>query len=154
MKRGKKIMLTIYNDDIYNYIDENIEMIRGYLIDNGRDPQPNEIEDAVYELLNDDWAELRQSFINYDKNNEYDYILCAGVLGLWYGKRKAAARFNSLYDATVSCMYDSNIFYVKNKNAALSLKAYHHDGINNFKFYKVIKGKKYAIKYNDIIKLF
>ena len=100
--------------------------------------------------MQNDIIYLREDIANFDEFIPYEKILIVADLGLWYGRKQFTTTVASLYEAISKASEDYNTFYFKNKNATLSLKAIHHDGTNNFKFYKIIKGKKYAIKYNDI----
>lgn len=139
----------IFNDSISDYIDNYKSDILEYLNEKDIDPQPCEIEDAAQELINCDWLDLLNEIKIFDNLNNCDVVI-RGSLGLWYGRRKVKARFKSLYDAIVSAFYDNNILYFNNSRCALSLDAYHHDGTNKLKFYKVIQGKEKAITINDL----
>lgn len=103
--------------------------------------------------LNDDaiYNDITRAFINFDKNNTGGVFIVYD-LGLWHGRRQGTAYKRSLNDAIMLCLQDYNMIYFNKKNTTLSLAAHHHDGVNCFKFYKIIKGKKYAIKYADIIR--
>lgn len=106
----------------------------------------------LYNDQNDefDYTILKENILHFDKNASYDNIIVFASLGLWYGRRQAHKEFKTLYDAVTLCAEDENKLYFKRKNTTLMLDALHHDGCNVFKFYKVIKGKKYAIKLNEI----
>lgn len=140
-----------YSDDVMEYVTDNEKEIKEYLKsidediteDNIYKQAQNEIEDAYFNLL----SCLRE----YKLKNSYDEILIVADLGLWYGRRKATKKIDDLVIALGYCMEDVNKLYFKNKNSTLNLQAYHHDGVNNFKFYKVIKNKKYAIKLSDLL---
>ena len=103
------------------------------------------------DALNDDGVELENIINNFDDLFIYDSILCIADLGLWYGRRQGQKHFKNLYDAIQSCAYDYNKLYFDKKNTTLKMSATHHDGVNYYKFYKVINNKKYAIKFNDLI---
>lgn len=87
---------------------------------------------------------------NFDKNIKYDQILCCADFGLWYGRRQATANFNNLFTAFYKCIEDCNTVYYDNKNTTLKLKAIHHDGVNYYKFYKIVNNRKKAIKLNEL----
>ena len=139
----------IFNDSISDYIDNYKSDILDFLQLNDIESQPCEIESAAQELINCDWMDLLDNISIFDNLNNCDVVI-RGSLGLWYGRRKVKARFNSLYAAIVSAFHDSNILFVNNSRCTLSLEAYHHDGCNKYKFYKVINGKEKAITINDL----
>ena len=103
-----------------------------------------------YQASEEGAEDLKELFNNYESKRNYEKILICADLGLWYGRRAGRKEFNNINDCIFKFCEDYNIFYFKNKNATLTLAAYHHDGVNIFKFYKIIKNKKYAIKYNDL----
>lgn len=146
--------IILFNDSLYDYIENNKNDIINYLKENDIDPTVNNIDDAASDFINFDYVDFIKAIQRYDNTTVYDYIVITGSLGLWYGRRNIKVHFNSLYDAVVSAMQDNNKLYFKRKNCTLSLSAYHHDGENIHQFYKIVKGKKYAIKYNDLIDLF
>jgi len=139
-------MIVLYNSDVCDYIDNNKKYVNEYM-------QENNIKDiytAAYNLIDIDYYYLK------DLLNSY---CCARIrvfarLGLWYGIQTGRKDFRSLIAAFYHCCdgYDSIKIYFKNKNSTMTIEARHHDGVNLFKCYKVIKGKKYAIKYSDIMK--
>jgi len=102
-------------------------------------------------LLNDFGDDLEDAVKNYDNKSKYDCVLVVANLGLWYGRRQAQKTFKNLYTALQTCAEQENKVYFDNKKTTLKLNAYHHDGINLFKFYKVVNGRKYAIKYNNLL---
>lgn len=146
MKKEK----VIYNDSLYDYIENNKSDIIEFLNEEGVDPTPNAIEDAAANMIDDDALYLADLIKNFDKKIKYKKIVVVGVLGLWYGKRAVKAKFNDLHHAFYKCIEDTNKAYFI-ANSTLQLDAIHHDGINKFKFYKVVNGKQYAIKFDEFM---
>lgn len=145
-------MITIYNDDIYEFIQKNEEYLKIQLKDNDEKISDENIEKAAEFLIDDDAMILRDYIKIFDEYAKYNKIIVIADLGLWYGRRKASKKFDSLFHAFYACIEDNNHVYFKNKNATLQLSATHHDGCNNFKFYKIINNKKYAIKIDELTK--
>lgn len=143
--------LTIYNDDINEYVTDNKQFIINSLNELELTINDENITAEAATMIDNDGDELKQMIMSYDKTNKYDCVLCVADLGLWYGRRKASKHFKTLYDAFYTCVYDTNKVYFNKANQTLKLQACHHDGVNYYKFYKVINGKKYAINYNDFI---
>lgn len=144
----KDNLRVLFMDDINAYIDLYKSDIIEFLNNNDMDLTPCNIEDGASELISADYEYFMDSVLHFDLSN-YDYILIDIKLGLWSGERVFKAKTKTLKEAITKALQDINIIYIKN-NSTLQLSASHHDGENNFKFYKVIHGKKYAIKYNDI----
>ena len=140
---------VLFLDDTYAYIDIYRRDILEYLAEYDIDPMPDNIEDAALEMISADIETIKESIKNFDTKNNYK-IYVAASLGLWRGVVHGHAVYNNLYDAIFNQAQDINILYFKDKRSALTLDASHHDGTNNFKFYKVVNGKRYAIKYNDL----
>jgi len=151
MKKENKI-IKVYSDDLYEYVNENKQRIYEYLRENDIDAQPNNIEDAGAELLQYDY-EYMQECINKIDLGAHSKILVVFSLGLWNGTRNGSAYCDTLAEAIFRGAYDINEIYFKNKNCTLSMNAYHHDGVNNYKFYKIVNGRKRAIKYNEFFNL-
>ena len=143
-------MIILFNDDVIEYIEKNKADIAESIKEDDRYPTAEAIEEEAYSWIKTDWDYLRDDVATFDEVSQYTKIIIEGDLGLWYGRRKIVAKCDTLFEALTKAMEDYNTLFFKNKNATLQLKAIHHDGVNYFKFYKVIKGKKYAIKYNDI----
>ena len=97
-----------------------------------------------------DYYELKENILSFDNKTNYEKIIVFANLGLWYGRRAGVKKFNTLFDAISFCTEDANKLFYTTKNSTLKLEAIHHDGVNYFKFYKLIKGKKYAIKINEL----
>ena len=144
-------MIILYNDDLYAYKKLNNKAILEYLKENGIDPTPNATEAAALELINIDYEDLIYNIKRYDEKNE-NKIYIDACLGLWRGRVKGFKIVNNLYDAIVSCCEDINIIYFDNLKNTLRIGAQHHDGLNEFKIYKLVNGHKKAIKYNDLIR--
>lgn len=145
-------MFTIYDDDAYKIIEKYKADIRQAIKDNDGIPDAETIQAEAREWIAADYQSLCDDVNNFDETTPAQKIYVVASLGLWYGRRNASAVFTSLYAALHRCFEDYNTLYFKDKRSTLTLKAYHHDGLNLFKFYKIIKGKKYAIKYADIIR--
>ena len=144
-------MIYIYNDDAVKYTDENKEDLKEYLNEQGI-----EINDTnlIYQASNEiqsNYEDIKNMVALFDSHKNYDKILVVASLGLWYGRRTGSKKIDTLQAGLFSLFEDVNAIYFKNKNSALTLRATHHDGENFFRFYKVVNGKKYAIKYADII---
>ena len=146
-------MIILYTDDadaiIRNYKSDLVAEIK----ENGNEPT----DEAIYNLANDyitsDGELLKRQFDAFDNryktNKRNCKILIEATLGLWYGKKKAKGVFDNLADC-LNYLEDLNTFYFEKKNTTLTLKAVHHDGVNYFKIYKLINGKKRAINYLEI----
>ena len=148
-------MKIIYNSDLYAFIENNRKYIIDCLINNEIDPQPNEIENCAIDLLQDEYDNLLSCIKEYDAKNSFDYIMVVGSLGLWNGRRPIKAKTNTLYNAFTRCMsYDNQLIYFKNKANTLTIEDNHHDGTNVYRLYKVVNGKKCAIKYNDLLECY
>lgn len=143
----------LYTSDIYAYMDLYQNDIKEYLESLDIDPQPNEIEDAAYNFIEEDLNYLKELIINFDNENNTK-ILIAADLGLWYGRRKATKICDNLYSAVFNsgCLEDINIIYFEDDKNTLTLEAAHHDGNNKFKFYIYQNGRKKAIKFSDLVK--
>ena len=141
----------IYTDDVYTYMNNNTDSILEYLNDNEIEPHPNNKEDAALQLMDDDYLHLTDLINNFDKTNNNKILVC-GVLSLWYGSIKVKKNFDSLFNAVFKCYEDVNEFYFLDNKSTLTLNAAHHDGVNTFKFYKVVNGKKRAITFNDLMR--
>jgi len=152
MKKENKI-IKVYSDDIYNYIDLRRADILEYLNENDIDATPDNIEDCAYMFIDDDKQYLYECIAHFDKHAKYNKILVAFSLGLWNGTRNGRAYCKTLSEAIHKASEDINEIYFNNKNSALSMNACHHDGENNYKFYKIVNGKKYAIKYAEFMQL-
>lgn len=139
----------IYNDNIIDVIDENKSLLIDSLKDNDAEPTETNIINEAQSMIDDDANNLRETIRNFDIVNKYK-ILVVASLGLWYGCRAATKIFDSLECAIYPCLEDVNTIYFKKSNTTLTLDATHHDGNNNFKFYKVVKGKKYAITFKEL----
>ena len=105
----------------------------------------------IYNDVMDNAEELQDIIHTFDLCIDYDAILCEASLGLWYGRREAKKTFKSLYLALTTCAYDDNEIFFINHNSTLNMRSIHHDGVNNYKFYKLINNKKYAIKIKDVL---
>lgn len=146
-------MLTIYNDDLYDFIDNNKSDLISAIKDDDGTPDNATIINYASDWIAADYDYLCDDVSRFDEITQAQKIYIDASLGLWYGRRKASATFKTLYEAIRKCFLDSNKLYFKNKNTTLTLEASHHDGVNVYKFYKIIKGKKYAIKYGDIMRI-
>lgn len=149
-KENKKIV--VFTDDIYDYMQNNKNDILNYLSDNDIDATPDNIEDGASELLQCDYDYFTDLINNFDLGT-YDKILVIYSLGLWNGTRNGCAYCKTLSEAIQKASEDINEVYFNNKNSTLSMNACHHDGENNYKFYKIVNGKKYAIKYAEFMQL-
>lgn len=136
----------IYNDDLSEYIKQN----NVYFDDIASD----DVLTQAYADINAIFDDLKNALLQYDNSATYEKIYCVASFGLWYGRKNGSKYFNNLYDALLSCLADGNIIYFKKSNTTLMLEAFHHDGKNIFKYYKVINGKKRAIVYDDLLKCF
>ena len=145
-------MFIIYDDDAYKIIEKYKADIRQAVKDNNETPDAETIQAEAQAWINADYQNLCDDVTRFDETTQAQKIYVVASLGLWYGRRRASATFTSLYAALHRCFEDYNTLYFKDKRSRLVLKAYHHDGVNIFKFYKIINGKKYAIKYGDIIR--
>lgn len=144
---------VLYMSDVYAYIDLYKKDIINTLIDYKIDPQPNEIEDEAQFMIDNDYDEMITLINTYDYKIKYDYIEVVYSLGLWYGRRQGKTRFKTLKEAIEAGSYDINIIYFKNNRSTLTKDAAHHDGSNSYKYYKVIKGKRYAIKSDELLNI-
>ena len=144
----------IYNDDPAAYIDDNKQLIIESLKDNELLINDNNILNEAINILSDEYFVFCDCLKEYDNKNKYDYILCFASLGLGYGKRQGKKTFADLKSAIFYCFEDYNKVYFDKSNTTIKAAAIHHDGVNNFTFYKVVNGKKYAIKLNDILSCF
>lgn len=140
-------MIVIYNDDLSAYIDANKEYIKDFLNDMQIFINDETITEQAQSEIIEGYSELLNDVANFDKTTQYNKILCVASLGLWYGTKKAQRYFKDLKSALY--FEDQNKLYFKNKNSTLTLQAVHHDGVNIFKFYKIVDGKRYAIKNKD-----
>lgn len=162
MKRGLKTMINynnlkvLYVDDMhaiqYIFKNEINDALNDYYEDYEKINPDNIIREAEY-IIEGLYNDMLTLINTYDYKIKYDYIIVVAELGLWYGKRKALAKFNTLKDALKSGSYDTNIIYFNNERETLTKESQHHDGQNKYKYYKVVNGKKYAIKYNDLINI-
>lgn len=148
MKKQSKNII-IYSDDLNEYIENNNDVIIDYLNDNELSVNYTNKAEAAASLIDEDWLELADAIKRFDNKIKYNKIYVEASLGLWYGRIKAHGSFTSLFNAVYKCCEDSNTFYFKNNNTTLQLDAIHHDGGNCFKFYKVVNGRKHAIKINE-----
>ena len=140
--------ITIFNDDLNEYIDAYGDDIKADLIEqNDAEPTADEISDEAQRRINNDADELNEVLKHYDAHNDYKKIVVVASFGLWYGRRQARGEFKTLAEAVARCVYDYNEFYYTSKSSTLNLCAIHHDGRNYYKFYAVDKnGKQRAIK--------
>lgn len=145
-----KKQIIIYNDDICEYIKNNENFLINELKNNDDDVNESNIYEAAHMFINDDYDALCEYIKEFDKKNNNKILVCA-CLGLWYGKRQVKAKFNNLHDALINCYEDVNKVFFTNKKSTLNIEAAHHDGLNIFKFYKLVNGKKRAINYDDLI---
>lgn len=141
---------VLYMDDVNAYI----HLYKNDIINNLIEREEEASEDAIYNeaeyMINDDYLSLADLIKEFDiKNNCKIYVDAS--LGLWRGVVHGHAVFNSLHNALFNHVEDINIIYFKNNRCTLQLDASHHDGSNNFKFYKIINNKKYAIKAEDLL---
>ena len=144
-------MLVIYNDDLYSFIEQYKKDIIEDLKNNDEIINDENIEKYARSIIDDDFYSVKSALNTIDNlNNGNVKILCVASLGLWYGRREGKKIFNSLSDAVFSLTEDYNTIYFKTKKSTLSLEAIHHDGTNNFKFYELRGGKKYAINYDSV----
>lgn len=111
-------------------------------------------DDAITEQataeISEQYDEIKNAVKSFDNKKQYNKIYCVASLGLWSGRKRCTGCAASLEKAMFYLFEDQNKVFFKNKNSTLTLEAIHHDGANIFKFYKVVNGKKCAIKYNDI----
>lgn len=147
-KENKKIV--VFTDDIYDYMQNNKKYILEYLSNNDIDATPDNIEDGAHALIDFDFDYFTDLINNFDLS-AYDKILVVYSLGLWNGTRHGSAYCDTLAEAIQKSAYDINEVYFNNKKSTLSMNACHHDGENNYKFYKIVNGKKYAIKYAEFM---
>lgn len=143
-------MYNFYYDDVNQYITENKQILIDEITENNTAATDENIYQLAAERINDINIMLNSCLREYDAKHDNKIIVVAS-LGLWYGRREATKIFNNLYDAFYSCVYDVNYLYFKNINSTMNLKSAHHDGVNYYKFYKLVNGKKYAIKLNDLL---
>jgi len=145
-------MYTFYHDDAYRYMQENKETIKDEIKENNEALYID--DDMLYRQAADDLDYLYYDLVNclkeYDLKND-NKILIVASLGLWYGRRQATAVINNLYNAVHKCLQDQNELYFEKNNTTLNIKASHHDGVNYYKLYKLVNGRKYAIKLNDLL---
>lgn len=144
-------MLKLFDDDLSNYLNIYSADIINALKENDTEPTPQNIDAYAMDQIENDASDVICGLKFYNKITEYENIYVVADLGLWYGRRKAFKYFNNLHDAVTFCFEASNTLYFKNKKSTLTLCAAHHDGVNIFKFYKVINNKRRAITYNEII---
>lgn len=121
--------------DLYTLKEE--EEFLEFLREEYGDDDDNLIERA-YEIVNDYfWDDFgKNGNIAYSSLKNTKCVL-KGELGLWDGKHKICPmEFNSIEEAILACMEDSNEIY-EDQYGNLCINAYHHDGMNHF----VIKRK-------------
>lgn len=144
-------LIIIYLDDVSAYIHICKDDINDYLKANKMDLTDfDSIEDCATYFINCDLDLLKENIINFDMS-DYDKILVEAKIGTWRGSFSGHAYYVNLYNAVIDNMQDVNIVFYDRKNTTLQLKASHHDGDNTFKFYKIVKGKKRAIKSIDFL---
>ena len=144
----------IFNDDIQNLIDNDKNIIIDYLNDYDININDVNIRSAADDIIKNEYDDLVAALNAYDKKTKYNYIFVDGDLGLWYGRRHATRNFKTLKDAIMFCFEDQNIVFYEKRNTTISLQAVHHDGCNIFKYYKVVNGKKRAIRFHDLIEAY
>lgn len=142
--------ITIYNDDICEYIDKYSDDIKNALHDDDMQINDENIQYYASFYIADDLIQLKELLKAYDEQNNNSKYIVVGSLGLWYGRRKIKATFTSLHNAIFKCFEDVNKVYFYNNAATIQIDANHHDGCNNFKIYKLVNGKRRAIKYLDM----
>lgn len=143
-------MIIIYTDDAFKYVEDNKEFLIEELQNKDADVTDDALYEEAYRCIEDDGEYLKDILTSYDRRSNNDGVCVEASLGLWYGRRAATARFNSLNDAFYRCIEDYNTVFFKRVNSTMTLKAAHHDGVNVFKFYALRGGKKYAITFNDM----
>lgn len=143
--------ITVYNDDLYTFINNNLEDIKNWLHDD-EEPQTDEnIQAYAQYYINDDFEQLNILLNAYDEKHTNAKYIVVGSLGLWYGRRAIKnASFTSLKNAVFKCFEDVNTVYFFNNAATIQIDAAHHDGVNRFKIYKLVNGRRKAIKYIDL----
>lgn len=141
-------MITIYDDSVSEYVQNNEAYIIECLKDNDIEPSLKNIDNFALNCIEDDLTQLKQAAQYFDNVGNYDNIVIEAVLGLWNGKKYGTKQFKTLASCFLQYREELNTFYFKRKNSTLTLAAYHHDGTNIFKFYYVKNGKKYAINYD------
>lgn len=144
----------IYNDDINEYINSNLDIIKDVLQDHELPLVDENITSEAVNLIDMDYTDLLNMLGAYENKNNFDYILCLADLGLWYGRRKASKTFSDLKTAITYCFEDYNKVYFDKSNTTIKASCCHHDGVNNFTFYKVVNGKRKAITYKDVVKCY
>ena len=143
-------MIKIYDDNIIDYVYNYKKDIIASLKDNDIIVNDENIQAEAQAWIDSDAEYLKEIITHYDNYYDNNIIYIDASLGLWYGRKKAHKTVTSLYSGIFSLIQDVNTLYFMRKNGALTLKAIHHDGVNYFKFYRIVDGKKYAIKYDDI----
>lgn len=145
--KNKKI---IFDDDIIKYMDQNNDLIINELQERDMVIDESNALQVAHDLINYDYEDIMQAIKDFEKKYNIESVYVHACFGLWYGKRQAHATFKSLIDAISRAMYDVNMLYFSRKGATLALDSYHHDGCNNYKFYYLKNGKKYAITYDKL----
>lgn len=148
-KKNKEYIL--YSDDILYYIDNFMDDIKESLNYYEIEINNHNIATEAATQINNLYEDLLSCLRMFDNLTYYNKICVCADLGLWYGRRTASKTFNNLVDAVRYCAEDLNKLYFKDNKQTLTLNASHHDGTNIFKFYKIVDGKKYAIKCNDVL---
>ena len=143
--------ITIYNDDVIQFIEDNTENIKNWLHDDDEPETEENIQAYAQYYIDDDLEQLDILLTAYDEKNTNAKYIIDGCLGLWYGCRKIKnTYFTSLKNAVFKCFEDINKVYFLNNNTTIQIESHHHDGCNNFKIYKLVNGKRKAIKYIDL----
>lgn len=145
-------MVTIYTNNLYMFIAQKINYIIAYLNDNNEKINDGTIQNAARDMIASDYNDLKNALSLFDNvYNVNNKILVVGSWTIGRGCYAYKKYFNSLYDAIMTLSIRNNTIYFKNKNSTMQLEVEYNHGINNYKFYAVVKGKKQAIKLNDII---
>lgn len=146
-------MFVIYYDDVCEYVNNNKEYLIDLLNDIGDPISDEAIQQQAENEINEGSDNLKSTVQFFDNITKYNKIIVVASLGLWYGTRTVKKCFNSLYDALFNSrgvFQDVNKLFFKDKRGTLTLNAIHHDGVNVLKFYKIVNGKRCAIKYDEI----
>ena len=146
---------VIFTDDVCKYV----EMNKDYIIESLNELYEEENDDGdytddaimeeAYRLIEFDCDYLKDTLKAYDKRRACN-ILVVGTCGLWYGRVAGGKICDTLEDAVISLCHDYNTLYYERRNGTLKLTAVHHDGSNEFIFYRITpQGDKFIYDNED-----